>query len=214
MITKKPRASPFAPADGAGRGPAPLALAVYGTLTVITLGVAIARGRSPIEVEGWIPITAPIGHVVSVAAGAALAVLTIRATREFVRRWGWARMLHADLRPAVKHARDATIVVLGVASGIGEELFFRGLLTEAFGIIASSLAFGVVHQLGGRVRWIWAGWATVMGVLFGTLFLATGSLLGPILAHTFINVANLRFLRDTDVEPKKPRRLGGLLDGT
>jgi membrane protease YdiL (CAAX protease family) len=60
---------------------------------------------------------------------------------------------------------------------------------------------------------VWAIWATVMGVLFAALFLATGSLLGPILAHAAINVANLRFLRDTAVEPPKPRRLGGLLGG-
>ena len=65
----------------------------------------------------------------------------------------------------------------------------------------------------GRARWVWAAWATVMGLLFGALMLATESLLGPIVAHAAINVANLRFLRDTDVEPDKPRRLGGLLGG-
>jgi membrane protease YdiL (CAAX protease family) len=50
-----------------------------------------------------------------------------------------------------------------------------------------------------------------MGLLFGALFLATGSLLGPIVAHVAINVVNLRFLRDTDLEPQRQRRLGGLL---
>ena len=133
------------------------------------------------------------------------------ATRAFVKRWGWARMLHADLRPAVQGAGDATILVLGLASGVAEELFFRGLLAPALGLVVSSLAFGGLHQLRGRAGWIWAAWAAVMGLLFGALFFATGSLLGSIVAHVSINVANLRFLRDTDVEPKKPRRLGGLL---
>jgi len=137
--------------------------------------------------------------------------VTVRASRIFVKRWGWAKMLHADLRPAVRDAGDGTILVLGVASGVAEELFFRGLLTPALGLVLSSLAFGGLHQLRGRVGWIWAGWATVMGLLFGALFLATGSLVGPIVAHVAINVINLRFLRDTDVEPKKLRRLGGLL---
>jgi membrane protease YdiL (CAAX protease family) len=50
-----------------------------------------------------------------------------------------------------------------------------------------------------------------MGLLFGALFLATGSLVGPLLAHAAINIANLRFIRDTDIEAPKPRRLGGLL---
>ena len=49
-----------------------------------------------------------------------------------------------------------------------------------------------------------------LSLAFGGLFLATGSLLGPIVAHVAINVTNLRYLRDNDVTPK-PRRLGGLL---
>jgi membrane protease YdiL (CAAX protease family) len=39
-----------------------------------------------------------------------------------------------------------------------------------------------------------------MGMLFGLVFEVTGSLLGPVIAHVLINGANLRFLRDTDVE--------------
>ena len=80
-----------------------------------------------------------------------------------------------------------------------------------FGLIASSLAFGLLHQMRGSVRWVWAAWATVMGLLFGALFLATGSLLGALVAHAAINVTNLRFLRDTDVDVPKRRHLGGLL---
>ncbi len=199
-------------ASAVRRGPAPLALAVYGGLSLLTLGVALARGTSPLETDAWVTdLPAWSLHLASIAAGIALAFVTVRATRLFVDRWGWAKMLHADLRPAVRDAADGTILVLGIASGVAEELFFRGLLAPALGLVLSSVAFGGLHQLRGRVGWIWAGWATVMGLLFGSLFLATGSLLGPIVAHASINVANLRFLRDTDVQPKKPRRLGGLL---
>lgn len=123
-------------------------------------------------------------------------------------------MLHADLRPAALDVHDATLLVLGVASGVTEELFFRGLLAPALGLLFSSLAFGALHQLHGRAGWIWAGWAGVMGLLFGSLFLATGSLFGPIVAHATINVINLRFLRDTNVEPAPKKHLGGLLDRT
>lgn len=194
------------------RGPAPLALAVYGVLSLLTLAVALARDESPVETEAWVEgVPSWVCHLASIAGGVLLAFVTVRATRTFVKRWGWAKMLHADLRPAVRDAGNGTILVLGIASSVAEELFFRGLLTPALGLVLSSLAFGGLHQLRGRVGWIWAGWATVMGLLFGSLFLATGSLVGPIIAHAAINVMNLRFLRDTDVEPKKPRRLGGLL---
>jgi membrane protease YdiL (CAAX protease family) len=197
---------------GGRRGPAPLALVVYGALSLLTLGVALARGKSPVETDAWMgDLPAWLLHFASIAGGVVLASATVRATRIFVKRWGWAKMLHADLRPAVRDAGDGTILVLGIASGVAEELFFRGLLTPTLGLVVSSIAFGGLHQLRGRVGWIWAGWATIMGLLFGSLFLATGSLLGPIVAHVAINVINLRFLRDTDVQPKKPRRLGGLL---
>lgn len=184
---------------------------VYGALSLVAIAAALARGQSPIATEAWLPIGAPFGHLASIAGGAVLALATIKATRQFVRRWGWARALHSDLRPAIRFAGGGTIMVLGIASAASEELFFRGLLGTTFGLIASSLAFGLLHQMRGRVRWVWATWATVMGFLFCTLFLATGSLVGPLLAHAAINVANLRFIRDTDVEAPKPRRLGGLL---
>ena len=199
--------APLPRAIGAWAGP----VLVYGVLALVAICAALARGQSPIGAEAWLPLSSPLGHVASIAGGVLLAVATIKATRQFVRRWSWARALHADLRPGIRHAGEGTIVVLGVASAVSEELFFRGLLATTFGLVASSLAFGLLHQTRGRVRWVWAGWATVMGFLFGGLFLATGSLVGPLLAHAAINIANLRFIRDTDVDAPKPRRLGGIL---
>jgi hypothetical protein len=197
---------------GVRRGPAPSALAIYGLLSLITLGVAFARDKSPIEAEAWLDLLPSWSrHILSVVAGIALAVGTIRATRVLVHRWKSAKLLHSDLRPVVRDAGDGTLLVLGVASGVAEELFFRGLLTPLIGLVLSSIAFGALHQLRGRAGVVWTIWAGIMGFLFGGLFLATGSLLGPILAHAGINVVNLRFLRDTDPEPRAPRELGGLL---
>ena len=202
------------PISPARRGPAPLALGIYGGFTVITLAVAWALGRSPITAEAWLPGPEIGLHAASIAVGLFIAAVTVRATRALVKRWSWVRALHADLRPAIHDAGDVTLVVLGIASAVGEELFFRGLLAPALGLVLSSLAFGMLHQLRGRAGWVWTGWATLMGLVFGALFLATGSLLGPLVAHAAINVANLRFLRDTEVDPPKPRRLGGLYSRT
>jgi membrane protease YdiL (CAAX protease family) len=213
-IPARARTSGYTPkvALGVRRGPAPSALAVYGVLSLITLGVAFARDTSPIETAAWLSfLPAWSRHVLSVLAGVALAFGTVRATRILVGRWTSAKLLHADLRPVVRDAGDGTILVLGLASGIAEELFFRGLLTPLLGLFLSSIAFGALHQLRGRAGLVWTVWAGIMGLLFGAVFLATGSLLGPILAHASINVINLRFLRDTDVEPRAPRELGGLL---
>src|SRR5262249_27480855 len=154
--------------------------------------------RAGLELPDW------SSWPISLAAGGGLALATVTATRWFVKRWGWAKMLHSDLRPLVRGASSRTIVVLGAASALAEELFFRGLLAPTIGLFLSALAFGAMHRLHGRTGFIWASWAGIMGLAFGTIFLATGSLLGPIAAHAAINVMNLRFLRDTDLEPKKP----------
>lgn len=195
------------------RGPARLVpLLVYGAAAAIAIGVALARGESPIETNAWgVSLPFGLGHLASLAGGVVLALGTTAATRQFVRRWAWARRLHVHLRPAVRDANGTTIAILAIGSAVGEELFFRGLCAPVFGLVLSSLAFGLLHQAQGRARWVWAAWATVMGLLFGALYFGTGSLLGPIVAHAAINVVNLRFLRDTEIEPPKQRRLGGLL---
>lgn len=185
-------------------------LAVYGTLGLFTLGLAFARDVSPVATDAWIALPEWLGHLLSLGGGVLLAIATIRATRLFTARFRWARSLHADLRAPIRGTGDGTLLLLGLASGFAEELFFRGLLAPVLGLALSSVAFGALHQLRGRTGWIWSSWAAVMGLLFGGLFLATGSLLGPIVAHVAINVTNLRYLRDNDVTPK-PRRLGGLL---
>src|SRR5262245_13915966 len=74
------------------RGPAPLALAVYGLLALVTVAVAVVRGTSPLDTESWLDLPDWSRHLVSVAGGAMLAFGTVAATRLFVRRSGWARM--------------------------------------------------------------------------------------------------------------------------
>jgi membrane protease YdiL (CAAX protease family) len=94
-------------------------------------------------------------------------------------------------------------------SGLGEELFFRGFLVPVIGVAAQAAIFGLAHQLRGPSRWVWVGWATLVGLCLGLVFALTGSLVGPIVTHVLVNGYNLAFLRDHDPTPR--RRLGGLL---
>lgn len=194
----------------------PLALAVYAGVVLLAVLATSAQGRSALETSPWLSFSdearpGVFGHLLSSTLGLGLAFTTVRLTRVLVRRWASARALHVALRSDVRHASSRSILVFGVASALGEELLFRGALVPLLGIMASSLAFGLLHQVRGRGRWIWAGWAAVMGMLFALLFMTTGSLLGPLLAHAIVNVQNLRFLRDTEVDAEAPRYLGGLL---
>ena len=78
--------APIPRALGAWAGP----VLIYGVLGLVAVGAALARGQSPIGAEAWLPLSGTLGHVASLAGGLVLAAVTIRATRHFVRHWGWA----------------------------------------------------------------------------------------------------------------------------
>jgi membrane protease YdiL (CAAX protease family) len=183
---------------------------IYGAVGAAAAGVSVALGRDPLSGEGWFETRGTAAVLLSLGLGMCLGATTIAVSRILVRRVAWARALHAALRPAVSGAGDVGLIAVAIASAAGEELLFRGLLSSLVGLAASSVLFGALHQIRGRARWGWMAWATVMGLLFGWVFAATGSLAGPLVAHAMINGANLRFLRDNDPSPR-PRPLGGLL---
>jgi membrane protease YdiL (CAAX protease family) len=185
-------------------------LGAYVAVAGASTGLALVLGRDPLTCDGWLGTSGLPGALVSVGAGVSLGAITVAVTRVMVRRAAWARALHEALRPAVHRAGDGWLLAVALASAVGEELLFRGLLVPILGVVLSAIVFGALHQIRGQARWGWMAWATVMGLLFGGLFAATGSLAGPVVAHAIINGANLRFLRDNDPAPR-PRPLGGLL---
>jgi membrane protease YdiL (CAAX protease family) len=187
-----------------------IALLAYFLLGTLGVAVAMALDLNPIALapgEAWVAFPPGYGQLFSALLGATLALAAVAATRMLVARWEWARALHAELRPAVHGVDEATLGLLALASALGEELFFRGLLVQVAGVVLSSLAFGVLHQVRGRARWAWAGWACIMGFGFAAIFKMTGSLGGAILAHFAVNWVNLRFLRDARVSAPDHRIL-------
>lgn len=148
--------------------------------------------------------------VYSGLVGVAIAGLVVMITRALVGRVAFATKLHAELRPLARSMSTTTVVYLALTSAFGEELLFRGLLEPWVGLVPQALVFGLLHQVGGPSRWVWMGWATVMGLTLGAMFHCTGSLVGPVLAHAMINAVNLSHLKSFDPH-REPRRLGGLL---
>jgi hypothetical protein len=193
-----------------GRTAAVTVVVAYLGVGSIAVAIDLALGRSPVACDGWLGARGAASWLLSLGLGIVLGAATVAATPPMVRRWRWARALHLALRPAVHRVGDAAILAVAVASAAGEELLFRGLLVPLIGVVASSVAFGLLHQIRGKARWGWMAWATLMGLLFAAVFAMTGSLVGPLVAHAAINHSNLRFLRDNDPSPRR-RALGGLL---
>lgn len=82
-------------------------------------------------------------------------------------------------------------ILLALASGMAEEMLFRGAVQPAVGIVAASLIFGACHFLPRRELALWSLWAVVIGFGFGLLFEWTGHLAAPIAAHVVVNGINL-----------------------
>jgi hypothetical protein len=70
-------------------------------------------------------------------------------------------------------------------------------------LVASSVIFGLAHIGPMRRFWVWTVWATVMGLVFGLLYAATGELLAPVVAHVLINYENMHFIESYDPEPPR-----------
>ncbi|MGM0946424.1 MAG: CPBP family intramembrane glutamic endopeptidase [Bacteroidota bacterium] len=83
------------------------------------------------------------------------------------------------------------ILVIGVLAGIGEEMFFRGLLQPKMhrytgsvhaGIWITAIIFSAIH-----VQFYGFFPRMFLGALFGYLYVYSGSLIYPVLAHIFNN---------------------------
>ncbi|MFT3774898.1 MAG: CPBP family intramembrane metalloprotease [Minicystis sp.] len=175
-------------------------VAGYALLATLATALALAlRDGVPwVHPDPWLVQPPEVSLVLSAVLGVFTAVLVIALTRVAVRYFAWAQRLHSDLRPVARDLGVGQILLVAGLSSLGEELLFRGLLVPTVGIWLSAAAFGLAHQMKGPSRWVWAGWATAVGLLLGAIFALTGSLVGPLLAHALVNAANLTYLRDHD----------------
>jgi len=149
-------------------------------------------------------------HAFSALLGTCVGTIAVFGTKALVLRFAFASRLHAELRPLALSLSTQMVVVLATASAIGEEFFFRGVLLPWIGLGAQACLFGLLHQTGGSSRWVWVIWATIAGLLLGSMYQLTGSVVGPVFAHALINGLNLHFLKRHDPSPER-RPLGGLL---
>ncbi len=189
-----------------------LVVAAYAALAVCCGAVAhVWRGGSPLLHPtpwfdfGW------SRHAVSIGMGLGLGVAVIVSSRLLVGRIEWARELHSDLRPLARQLSGGSIVAVAVLSSLGEELLFRGLLQPWLGLVGQAVVFGLAHQLKGRSRLPWILWTMAVGLAFGAVFQASGSLAGALVAHALVNCVNLQFLKQHDPRPAQ-KALGGLLN--
>jgi hypothetical protein len=172
-----------------------LALFFYGVLLTAAVGWSLWSGESIfyISPEAQRRGAAPARDA---ALGLAGAAALIYLSDEITRRTQWGETMARALAKIIGRLSLRDCIILAVASGLAEEAFFRGALQTRWGLVAASLIFGLAHLAPKRDLLPWAGFAVGAGFLLGSLFIATGNLVAPIVTHIGVNAVNLKRLGD------------------
>jgi membrane protease YdiL (CAAX protease family) len=144
------------------------------------------RGRLGLELfvdpgSWWIDLGAGLG------VGGALLLLWW-ALRRFVAA---ARSLEDELAALLAPLAVAEALSLALISALAEELFFRGALQGAMGLLPAAVLFALLHAGPGKGFRIWTLFALAGGLALGALVALRGPLGGAIVAHLLVNGVNL-----------------------
>jgi uncharacterized protein len=131
--------------------------------------------------EWWLDLGLGVG------AGAGLLAFWWGAERVFP----LARELGERLGALLGPVSTAEAIALALLSGFAEELFFRGAVQGAWGWIAATILFALLHSGPGPAFRFWTLFAVIAGALFGGMMVWRGNLLGPMVGHFLVNAVNL-----------------------
>jgi uncharacterized protein len=113
-----------------------------------------------------------------------------------------AKITDETLVPLFRSCRIYELAVIAALAGLGEEMLFRGVIQTAaaqeiggqhgvwIGLFIASALFGLLHP----VTPMYAVLAGLIGLYFGWLLLASGSLLVPVIAHGVYDFLALLYL--------------------
>jgi membrane protease YdiL (CAAX protease family) len=164
-------------------------------LAPVALALGWALGQPPLrsfEWDAWaaaMSVLAAVPMLVFLGLSVRYPVGPLRAIRAFFDR---------ELAPALAGCGLHDLALLSVAAGVGEEMLFRGVIQGALvralgnvaGLATASLVFGLLHPISAT----YAAIAALLGAYLGLLWLLTGNLLTPILAHSIYDFVALVIL--------------------
>lgn len=183
--------SPSQPSPAPPLSRASLVIGLYSAMALVALVIAAGRGDPDLYRFGaqphWLLLAGPV-------AGVAVGLCIVRLTRIATRHFAWARHLHASFHDLLGPLTGREIVILALASSIGEELLFRGALLPWLGPWWQAVVFALLHVGPGKRFLPWTLSALVLGIGFGWLAVWTSNLGAPIAAHFLINFLNLRYI--------------------
>ncbi len=180
------------------------ALIFYGAMGCGALLWRMAVSSQTIFEPGVGPLVGASSLWTAAAAGLVVGLASVGISELLTRGTELGERLADVLAESLAGVSMGDAILLALASGLAEEMLFRGALQPAVGIVWASLIFGACHFLPRRDIAIWSLYAVAMGFAFGWLFEWTGHLLAPIVAHTVVNGINIPRLarRSPQTKPK------------
>ena len=106
----------------------------------------------------------------------------------------YAQQLTFSLARQYSHVSEAQIVLGGVTAALGEEVFFRGFVQQALGIISASLLFMLAHFGKKDIRVV-SLWSVFQAVYLGLFFAWSKNLIVPMIAHGLFDLGGMIYFR-------------------
>lgn len=163
----------------------------YSLMVIAGFAWTWARGLPPIHLA-W--RGGSLAWWLQLLIGVGFGLVVVQLGKIIERRFEFARRLSDELTTLIPALNIQEVVIAAFFSSIAEEVFFRGAMQDALGFWLTAAAFMVVHGFFERRYMWWMIFAGVMGMAFGWMMLALGTLIAPVAAHFTINAINLRIL--------------------
>jgi membrane protease YdiL (CAAX protease family) len=171
-----------------------LGLVFYGALAAAAVIWRIGFYHEPILYASASSEEAGLSPLRDIALGLLAGGLLIGVSDWMTRTTEWGERLARAMAAVLGRLSVPDALLLALASGLAEEVFFRGALQPRVGWLAASLLFGCVHFVPRREFLPWTGFALAAGLIFAALFEVTGNLIAPVVAHVLVNAVNLPWL--------------------
>jgi len=106
----------------------------------------------------------------------------------------YSDQLTAALAREYAKASPIQILLGGVTAACGEEIFFRGYVQQAFGLLAASLLFMLAHFGKKEIRVV-SLWSIFQGLYLGLIFAWSKNMLVPMIAHGLFDIGGMIYFR-------------------
>jgi len=155
-----------------------------------------------IELKPLLSVSDPSIFLVGIGVGVLMALFSLflsnmakRFSKQLPFLASFEEFIQSTLQPIFAGVNPLDILLIALASGFCEEVFFRGVLQSQFGIVIASFVFGLFHFTGHKKHLFYVVWAGLAGALLGGMMIMFNSLWVPICAHVINNFVSITMVR-------------------